>query len=608
MNAPKAAATNSAGTNTSGVNTGALLSTGAALHSAGQLAQAEAVYRQILAAEPNNPEALHLLGVIALQTNQPAVAVGLISQAIQGNRGNPGYFSNLGSALRRLGRLDEAIAAGRQAVAMDGRFADGLANLANALQDKGLHGEAADMLTRLVELRPQLVDQRLQLARALILANRPAEAVAALEALLRLRPGTAPAYINLGVALKKLGRVEEAIAAYRRALEFSPGDPGALNNLGTALQEEDRYAEAIACFRESLAARPDSADTHLNLSLALRVEGKTDEAIAEARTAISLNPALAEAHTSLGFCLLLKGELREGFAEYEWRSRMADFSSPRRSFPSPAWDGGDPQGKTILIHDEQGVGDAIQFARYAQLVKARGGRAIIECNTLLTRLLGSMPDIDGVVGRFTALPPHDAHVSLLSLPHLLGTTLETIPDGVPYLKAEPELAAAWADRLGPRQGLRVGLVWAGNPEFKDDRNRSPGLRAFRTLLEVPGIAFYALQKGAGRRDLEEMRGELPDNFVDLGDGIANFADTAAIMANLDLVISSCTGPAHLAGALGRPTWTVLPEACDWRWLDRGSFTPWYPTMRLFRQERRGDWTPVLARVKAALEEAVRTRS
>ncbi|MBV5336259.1 tetratricopeptide repeat protein, partial [bacterium] len=256
------------------------------------------------------------------------------------------------------------------------------------------------------------------------------------------------AYINLGVALKKLGRFDEAVTAYRAALDITPNDPGALNNMGTAYQEEDRYPEAIDCFVQAVAARPGYADAHLNHSLALRAEGRLDEAVAEARTAVALNPKLAEAHTSLGFCLLLKGELAEGFAEYEWRTAMTDFSSPRRAFAAPVWDGSDPTGKTILIHDEQGVGDAIQFARYAPLLRTRGARVIVECNTQLTRLLESMPGVDGVVGRFTTLPPHDFHVSLLSLPHLLGTRLDAVPADVPYLRAEPDLTAKWAARIG----------------------------------------------------------------------------------------------------------------------------------------------------------------
>lgn len=585
-----------------------LLGSGRAHHAAGRLAEAEAAYRRILAADAEQPDALHLLGVIALQVGKPAAAVELIARAARRSPTDAVVFSNLGSALRRCGRPDEAVAAARRAVELDGRFPDALNNLANALADTQAHAETADVLTRYVALRPEAIDQRLLLARALILSGRAAAAVEVLNALLARAPRHAPALINLGVALKKTGRTQEAIAAYRTALEIAPDDVGALNNLGTAYQEEDRHEEAIACFRAAIERRPDFADAHLNLALAHRAFNRIEAAIGSARAAIARAPDQAEAHTLLGYCLLLQGRLEEGFAEYEWRTLMADFTSPRRTFDTPAWDGRDPAGLTLLVHDEQGVGDAIQFVRYAALLRRRGARVIVECNTQLTRLFTAMPGIDGTVGRFSPPPPHDAHVSMLSLPHLLGTTLDTVPAEVPYLAAEPELAAAWRDRMGPRRGLRVGLVWAGNPEFKDDRNRSPGLRAVLPLLGVPGVEVFILQKGGGRAELDTLRDRLPGGVVDLGPSIGNFADTAAIMENLDLVISSCTAPPHLAGALARPVWTILPFNCDWRWMTAGSATPWYPTMRLFRQERRGDWEPVVGRVRAALAEAAATRS
>jgi tetratricopeptide (TPR) repeat protein len=580
---------------------------GLALHGRGDLAGAERLYREALNLDQNHADAWHLLGAVALQANNPAAALELIAQAIRRNNRSPAYYSNLGSALRRLGRLEEAVAAGKQAIALDGDFVDALSNLANILIDLRRSAEAVPLLTRVVKLRPDLVDHRLNLARAQILADKSDDAVATLQELLRLVPNHAPALINLGVALKKTGKTDDAIAAYRKALEAAPNDPGALNNLGTALQEEQRYREAEACFRQALAARPGYADAHLNLSLTLRHLDRVDEAVEEARKSLALKADSAEAHTALGFALLLKGELKEGFAEYEWRSRMADFSSPQRSFTSPPWNGEPPAGKTILVHDEQGVGDAIQFARYAPMLQARGARVIFECNGQIVRLMSRLKGVDQVVGRSPSPPPHDMHVSLLSLPYLLGTTLEAIPASGPYLSPEPEAAEAWRRKLGPRTALRVGVVWAGNPEFREDRIRSPGLAAFAPLFDVPGVEFYALQKGGGRKDLAQMAGRLPSSFIDLGEEIGNFADTAAIMTNMDLIISSCTAPPHLAGALGRPTWVVLPAACDWRWLQKTVWTPWYPAMRLFRQDACGDWGPVIERVRLELTQAAANR-
>ena len=589
-----------------GSDPAALVAAGLAHHGAGRLAEAESAYRRVLAGHPRHPDALHLLGALALQGGRLAEAVDWMTQAIRCAPDNAACFSNLASALRRLGRRDEALASCRRALALDPGSGDALNNVANVLSDQGRHGDAAAALRRLLRVKPRLTEQRLLLAQALILGGRAGEAIEELMVLLGMTPLSVAAYANLGMAHRRLGRTEEAIRYYRCALGFAPGDPGVLNNLGVTLQDLGRLDEAAACFRRSIEIQPGAAHTHLNLGLVARDLMRVDEMIALARIAVRLDPTLAEAHTALGFGLLLKGELEEGFAEYEWRSRMADFPSPRRSFSSPLWGGSDLTGRTLLVHDEQGVGDTIMFARFAPLLQARGVRVIVECNTQLVRLLSSMPGIAGVVGRFDTPPPHDAHVALASLPHRLGTMLYTIPADTPYLCAEPERVEVWAKRLGPRAGLRVGLVWAGNPEFKADHIRSPRLKAFLPLLDVPGIAFYGLQKGAGRQDLETC-GQLPPSFTDLGAEIADFADTAAIMENLDLVISSCTAPAHLAGALGRPVWTLLPFSPDWRWLDRGLCTPWYPTMRLFRQDRRGEWAPVVGRVRAALQALARSR-
>ncbi|MGC2856238.1 tetratricopeptide repeat protein [Novispirillum sp. DQ9] len=576
-----------------------LLAEGMAHHAAGRMAEAEALYRAVLERQPEHAEALHGMGVMALQVGKPAPAAQLLGEAVRRDPGNAVYLSNLASALRRAGRLEDARAAGLRVLELAPEFADGIGNLVNVLTDMQRYGEAAEALSRLVALRPFQTEPRLHLAHCLILDNQAEAAVEVLYDVLGMAPLSVAAYNNLGVALRRLGRLEEAAAAYRTALGFAPTQSGLLSNLGIVLQDLDRHEEAATCFRQAITAEPASATAYLNLSVVMREEMRMVDSVAAACAALRFDPDLAAAHTALGIGLLMQGAFREGFAEYEWRTRMPDFPSPKRSFGSPAWDGSDITGRTLVVHDEQGVGDALQFVRYAQVLQARGVRVIVECNTQLVRLFSRMPGITAVVGRFTPLPAHDFHVSMLSLPHLMGTQRDSIPAAIPYLATEPDLQARWAARLAPYAGLKVGLVWAGNPDFKGDRLRSPGLAAFRPVLGLPGVTVFALQKGPGRRDLETF-GPLPPDFVDLGPHIEDFADTAAIMANLDLVISSCTGPAHLAGALGRPTWTVLPFSPDWRWLEQGEETPWYPTMRLFRQERRGDWAPVMARLRAAL--------
>ncbi|WP_175426530.1 tetratricopeptide repeat protein [Azospirillum brasilense] len=492
----------------------------------------------------------------------------------------------------------------RRALVLDPASIDAFHALAMERLARNAPEEADGPLRRCVVLDPFGTFHRSHLAHTLLMRQRYGEAEGVLRELVRLAPDDHRARANLGTALKNLGRHDAAVGAGRSALALAPAEPGVLSNLGLALSLRSGGDEAAArVLRRAVAIDPDFTSARLNLGVVLSKLRRIGEAEAQCRRVLDRDPNHAEAHTLLGTCLLLRGELEAGFREYEWRTRLADRQVTPRGLPTPVWAGGNPDGLTILLHDEQGLGDGIQFVRYAPLLRRRGARVIVECDDRLVRLFATLPGVDGVVGRSDATPPHDAHAALLSLPHCLDTTLATVPAEVPYLHAEPALTTAWAMRLGPRTGLRVGLVWAGNPEFKDDRRRSPGLAALRPLLDVPGVAVFGLQMGAGRQDLDRC-GPLPSSFTDLGAEIADFADTAAIMENLDLVISSCTAPAHLAGALGRPVWTLLPDIADWRWLERGDTSPWYPTMRLFRQTRSGDWTSVVAGVREALEQLV----
>ncbi|CAO3453493.1 hypothetical protein [Azospirillum argentinense] len=495
----------------------------------------------------------------------------------------------------------------RRALVLDPASIDAFHALAMEPLGRDAPEEAVGPLLRCAVLDPSGTFHRFHLAHALLMRQRYGEAEGVLRELVRLAPDDHRARANLGIALKNLGRHDAAVGAGRRALALAPAEPGVLSNLGLALSlRTGGDEEAARVLHRAVAVAPDFPSARLNLGLVFSKLRRIAEAEAQCRRVLDSDPNHAEAHTLLGTCLLLRGELEAGFREYEWRTRLADRQVTPRGLPTPVWDGGNPEGLTILLHDEQGLGDGIQFVRYAPLLRRRGARVIVECNDRLVRLFATLPGVDGIVGRSDATPPHDAHAALLSLPHRLGTTLATVPANVPYLRAEPALAAAWATRMGSPSGLRtelrVGLVWAGNPDFKDDRRRSPGLAALRPLLDVPGVTVFGLQKGAGRQDLERC-GPLPPSFIDLGAEITDFADTAAIMENLDLVISSCTAPAHLAGALGRPVWTLLPDNADWRWLERGDTTPWYPTMRLFRQTAPGDWASVVAAVRAALAQA-----
>ncbi|MCH8036190.1 MAG: hypothetical protein IIC53_03595, partial [Proteobacteria bacterium] len=316
------------------------------------------------------------------------------------------------------------------------------------------------------------------------------------------------------------------------------------------------------------------------------------EAVASFHKALDIEPDYADAHHNFSLTLLLQGDFPNGFEQYEWRRRTK--MCPRRVFAQPEWDGGPFPGRTLLLHAEQGLGDTLHFIRYAPLVRDLGGRVVIECQKPLADLLGSVAGIDAIVPEGNPLPPFDLHTPLLSLPHLLGTTEATVPTAVPYLSPEPGAVEVWRHRVGRGEELKVGLVWAGSPGHKNDRNRSISLERLRPLLDVPGIRFFALQVGERASDIEAvgLQGLIDDISPDLND----FADTAAALSVLDLLISVDTAPAHLAGALGRPVWLLLPFVPDWRWMMDREDSPWYPTMRLFRQPMRSDWLSVIHRI------------
>ena len=498
------------------------LSLAVRFHQGGRLPQAGELYRTALALTPDEPDALHLSGLIAYQSGDAARGAALTARAVRLRR-TPEFLCNHGLALEGAGRLSEAAAAARAAV----------------------------------ELAPGLPEAHLNLGNALNGLERSDEAVAALERAVALRPGDGKAHSALGYALETLDRLPDAEAACRRATDLSPGLGEAWANLGRVLNEQGRTRAARAAYAAAARARPATPKDPWNLALAL----------------------------------LLNGFLAEGFAEYEWRWLYDGFPSPRRRFAQPVWTGEPLAGRTILLHAEQGLGDAIQFARYAPLVAKRGGRVVLEAHAPLRRLLLGLDGVTALATLGGPLPDFDVHCPLLSLPRLVGS----IPADVPYLAAGVDAAAGWRARLGG--GMKIGLVWAGNPGHANDRNRSLPLAALAPLLNTPGVRFFSLQKELRPGD----RAILAEHGVtDLAPDLGDFADTAAALEALDLLVTVDTSVAHLAGALGRPVWLLLPFLPDWRWMTGRTDSPWYPTMRLFRQGRRGDWPGVVERVAAAL--------
>jgi len=403
----------------------------------------------------------------------------------------------------------------------------------------------------------------------------------------------------LAMQAHQAGRLPQAEQLCRQVLAEYPGHADALHMLGVIAAQKGLNGAAVDLIRQAIALIPTSPGAHYNLAKALTGNNQLTEAIAAYRQTIALKPGYAEAHHNLSLLLLLLGDMAQGWKEYEWRSLCNNMAVPRRNIVQRQWDGSPLANRTILLHPEQGFGDTIQFIRYAPLVAQRGGRVLVGCAPELRRLLQNMPGVGRCLDSGLMLPPFDVHCPLLSLPLAFGTTLETIPHGVPYLQADAAGVEHWRNKLAlDPAGFKVGLVWAGRPTHKNERNRSLPLAALAPLAQVPGVRFYSLQKGeAAQQARTPPQGlALIDHTADLHD----FADTAALIANLDLVIAVDTAVVHLAGALGKPVWTLLPFLPDWRWLLNRTDTPWYPSMRLFRQGAPGDWSGVIQQVTQAL--------
>jgi tetratricopeptide (TPR) repeat protein len=453
------------------------------------------------------------------------------------------------------------------------------------------HGGRLDLADPALECRPALFSR----AHHLHLAGRFAEAEPLYRQAIDSQPDFAPAHSNLGIILYAKGDLQGATAGFRRAVELSPDLAEAHFNLGRVLQSLEDLPGAIASLRAAVNLSPNYYQAWNSLGQVLSESGESAQAIAALRSAVELNPDLAQAHMELGLNLLRSGDFQNGWREYEWRWRIPDlFVSPLK-FPIPPWEGEDLKDKRLLLHAEQGWGDAIQFIRYAPLLAERGAKVIFFGPPQLFRVLQTAPGVDEWID-WSQSPTFQAHCPLLNLPRVFKTDLTNIPAKTPYLSAEPALTRQWNQRLPPGRGLNVGLCWAGRPEHLRDRQRSIPLARLAELWDVSNVRFISLQKGPAADQIRSASLELSDWSNELTD----LADTAALIVNLDLVLTVDTSVAHLAGALGKPVWLLLSSVPDWRWMLDRADSPWYPTMRLFRQKSRGDWSAPIAEVLTAL--------
>lgn len=458
--------------------------------------------------------------------------------------------------------------------------------------------QAIELVKRATELAPDVALFQANLGEMYRLAGRPDLAIAHGERALVLRPDYPEALSNVGIAHYDRKDYERALVCHRRAAEMKPDFAPAHGNLGNTLHALKRFDEALPCYRRAVELDPGFAEGWSNLGITLQNTGRYDEAISALRRAVALDPKSANAHSGLGILLLMRGDMAEGWAGYEWRLKSTEVRLPYH--PQRPWQGESLQGRRIDIHAEQGFGDTLQFARYVRLVAARGATVTFHVQQGLAGLMRqSLPGIEVLGDRSAATSLPDCECALLSLPHLFGTRIETIPASVPYLHADAAGAARWRARFAALAGIKVGLVWAGNPEHANDQRRSIDLASLAPLFDVPGASFVSLQVGPRAADIAEDRAALLDISADL----VGFADTAAALAALDLVVTIDSAVVHLAGALAKPTWLLVPWVSDWRWLRHREDSPWYPTLRLFRQIEGRAWREVAAQVASELAKA-----
>jgi tetratricopeptide (TPR) repeat protein len=459
--------------------------------------------------------------------------------------------------------------------------------------------EALHFLSEALRINSSSADAMSNLGLALHTTGRYDEAIASFRNALRLVPDHPEILYNLGNACLALGHVAEALSNFDDVLMRKPGHVGALVNRGNALLRQNQPVEAMASYDKALAAMPGHPQILTNRGHALRRLARPVEALAHFEAALATAPEFAEAHFEAAMTRLTMGDFEAGWKEYEWRWKTGAFARHRRQFQAPLWLGDQPiSGKTILLHAEQGFGDTIQFIRYASLLAGRDAKVICEVQPELQPLLSQLEGIT-IVASGAPLPAFDLHCPLLSLPLASATRLETIPAASPYLAAPAERVAYWRHRL-PAGSPRAGFVWSGQPSHKNDSNRSIALARLAALFENPPVQCFSLQSDLRSADGEVLRG-LP-NLVHLGDGLRDFADTAAVISLLDVVVSVDTAVAHLAAALGKPVLILLPYAADFRWMRNRGDSPWYPTAELFRQPAFGDWEGVITRVGERLRQ------
>ena len=615
----------------------------ASLHRSGRIREALNIYDKLLPLQRGNASFLFLVGTANIQVGQSEKGIELLRRSLAINPGNPPAHNSVGLAFHLIKKLDEALASYDRALAIDPDFSPAHSNKGHVLRDLGRPNEALASYGRALAINPG--DAEARDSRAIVLQDLKqwAQAMASCDKALALNPNDAEALFDRAHALHNLKRIEEAVNGYDAVLAIMPGNVHALFNRGIALVELKRFSEAVASFDKLLLVKPDYAEAFYNRGIGLGELRRPDEALASYDRALAIKPGYVEAlinrgilqqelkriadaiasfdrgiainpgdaknHFSKSLCKLLSGQFEEGWRLYEWRKKLPKHDA-FRACPQPLWSGAeDIRGKILYVYAEQGLGDTIQFCRYAALAENEGAKVILCVQHALMKLISTLSPTISLHPLDVTPPNFDFHIPLLSLPLAFGTDHNNFPSAVPYLRADPGLVQSWASRIGG-EGFKIGISWQGKKDPTIDRGRSFALRHFENLAKIPGVRLISLQKNEGAEQFFDLpRGmKIETMGDDFDEGSDAFIDTAAVMENMDLIITSDTAIAHSAGALGRPVWVALKYVPDWRWFLDRSDSPCYPTMRLFRQEVYDDWVGLFEHMQARLVKTVQAAS
>lgn len=621
-------------------NTDVLMMQSAILGESGRLDEAIACCRKTISLDPGAGDAHVMLGRLLATHGKSDEALVSLEYVVKQDPEYGEAWSTLSSVYLAQGRFVEAEQSSRQAIRWLPDSAEAYLNLGNALLSQGRHDDALVASAKAVELdrdnamiwcslgviqeraerfenaqasyknatklAPLLSSAQIGLARIHSALGKLSTAEHVLSQALKAQPDDTGLQCAMGAFCESKNDLKQAETYFRQALHLNPGLVQAWVDLGNVLQNQERYAEAEQCYQDAIKIAPTHPEAHFNLGVAYQCRGLYERALSSLNQAIKNRPEFVEAHWYKSFICLLIGDYALGWDEYEWRLRQK--ANIPRPFLQPVWDGAPLNGRTILVHDEQGYGDTFQFVRYLSLVKAMGGRVVFECHSKLSAILKGLEGYDEIVERES---PHeepqlafDTQIHLMSLPRVFGTQLAAVPQCVPYIKADPDRTQYWHERVAADHNFKVGLAWSSANNI-----RSCKLADFQLITEVPGLSLYSLQKGPGAEQADASPAGMNlirlDREMDLNE---RFVDTAALMMNLDLIISIDTSIVHLAGAMGCPVWTLLSASPDWRWTHQGQSTPWYPTMRLFRQKTLDDWAGVVAQVRDSLSLLLQQRN